>query len=61
MRDGLKLEWVQGYLEKVTQGGVVEDWRRKGAVLRWGIDSRGWCCKLLASSSALSGWGSDRW
>lgn len=25
MRDGLKLEWVQGYLEKVTHGGVVED------------------------------------
>lgn len=43
MRDGLKLEWVQGYLEKVTHGGVVEDWRRKRAVLRWGIDGRGWC------------------
>lgn len=41
MRDGLELEWVQGCLEKVTHGGVVEDWRRKRAVLRWGIGSRG--------------------
>lgn len=35
MRDGLKLEWVQGYLEKVTHGGVVED-EEKGSSAKVG-------------------------